>query len=128
MNIRASNRVIAILITILALLFGALVWEAWGHFRLQLEATFAEGQTRTFDEARAQALRSDAPGAASFLEYITAYYPSGSKQRIGSHMDSVVERHRNLVIHDIIQYLRQKTGEDLGDNPEAWIQKYGKRQ
>jgi hypothetical protein len=36
----------------------------------------------------------------------------------------MVERERALAERDIIAYLRAKTGQDLGESPEAWIQKY----
>jgi hypothetical protein len=42
-------------------------------------------------------------------------------------VDRMVERDRALAVRDILACLRIKTGEDLGDSPEAWIQKYAKR-
>jgi hypothetical protein len=36
----------------------------------------------------------------------------------------MVERERALAVRDIISHLRAKTGQDLGENPETWIQKY----
>ena len=108
------------------LLLSLLIWQSWNFGRLQLEVAFAEDQTRIFDDMRQKALQADAVGAAEFLEYAVNYYPSGSKQRAGSRLDKVVERERAFVTHDIISYLRQKTGEDLGENPEAWIKKYAK--
>lgn len=128
MSTKPGNRV-GIDLSVAVLLLGALlVWETWGYFRLYLEAALADGQTQTFDEARTKALTSDAAAAAGLLEYVTIYYPLGSKQRSDSNLDLVVERHRDLVIRDIIQYLRQKTGEDLGDRPDAWAEKYDKNQ
>jgi hypothetical protein len=88
---------------------------------------WASEQTQIFDEMRTKALQSDAPGAAGCLEYVVGYYPSGSKQETGSQLDRMVERGRTLAARDIIAYLRAKTGEDLGESPEAWIQKYAKR-
>jgi hypothetical protein len=66
-------------------------------------------------------------GAAESLQYVVGYYPSGSKQETGSRLDRMVEQERALATRDIIAYLRSKTGEDLGERPEAWIQKYAKR-
>jgi hypothetical protein len=108
------------------LLLFILGWQSWNYFRLQVEVAFAEEQTQIFDEMRQKALQADAVGAAEFLGYVVNYYPSGTKQRAGSRLDKIVERERAFVTHDIISYLRQKTGEDLGENPEAWIKKYAK--
>lgn len=127
MSIQTRNRIIGVLLVAILLLIGVGALETWGYFRLHLEAAFAEEQTRVFDEARTKALESDAAGAAGLLEYVVIYYPSGSKQRTGSHLDLVVERHRDIVIQDIIRHLREKTGEDLGDKPEVWVQKYDKK-
>jgi hypothetical protein len=72
-------------------------------------------------------------GFASFvpfsarLRYVISYYPSGSKQRTGSKLDRVVERHRTAVVRDIVAHLRRTTGQDLGEGPEPWIQKYAQR-
>jgi hypothetical protein len=72
-------------------------------------------------------LQSDVANAASDLEYVVGYYPSGSKQEAGSRLDRIVERQRSLAAGAVIAHLRVKTGEDLGENPDPWIQKYAKR-
>jgi hypothetical protein len=64
--------------------------------------------------------------AADCLAYAAHYYPSGSKQETDSQLDRIVERDRALAVRDIIMRLREKTGEDLGNTPEPWIQKYAK--
>ena len=76
---------------------------------------------------RLGALRSDPAEAAGCLEYVVSYYPSGTKQEAGSRLDRMVERERALALRDILSYLRVKMGEDLGEAPEAWIQKYAKK-
>lgn len=111
------------LIALLAILLG---WQSWNHARLKIEVAFAEEQTRIFEQMREQAKDSSPSGAADSLAYVVNYYPSGTKQREGSRLDKVVERMRSSAIRDIISQLRQKTGEDLGEKPEAWIEKYAK--
>ena len=37
----------------------------------------------------------------------------------------IVEEATDRMIHDIISDLRKKTGENLGEDPNAWIKKYG---
>jgi len=99
----------------------------WSYGLLKIRVAFASEQTQIFDEMRTKALQSDATAAAGFLEYVVRYYPSGSKQETGSRLDRIVERERTLAERDIIAHLRTKTGEDLGADPEAWIQKYAQR-
>jgi hypothetical protein len=88
---------------------------------------FASEQTRIFEEMRTRAVRSDVATAAGCLENVVNYYPSGTKQETGSQLDFIVERERTLAVRDIVADLRSKTGENLGENPEAWIKKYAKR-
>jgi len=94
---------------------------------LKVHVAFASEQVHIFDEMRDQALHSDASGAAGCLEYVVSYYPSGTKQEPGSRLDRMVETARSQSVREILAYLRTKTGEDLGNDPEAWIKKYAKR-
>lgn len=98
----------------------------WNYGWLKIRVAWAREQTGIFDEMRSRALASDEARAADCLKYVVGYYPSGSKQEAGSKLDLIVERERAIAVRDIIAYLRTKTGEDLGANPEAWIQKYTK--
>ena len=117
-----------VLLAFVALLLAILLgWESWNHARLKIEVAFAEEQTRIFEQMRQQAIGGSPSGAAESLAYVVNYYPSGTKQREGSRLDRVVERMRSSAIRDIISHLRQKTGEDLGEKPEAWIEKYAKQ-
>lgn len=117
-----------VFVGLVALLLAVLLgWQSWKYIRLRVEVALAEEQVRTFDEARIKALNSDVvTEAAGLLDYVQYYYPSGSKQRIGSHLDRMVELARTNASQEIIAYLRLKTGEDLGAKPQAWIEKYSK--
>ena len=108
----------------LVVLCGSLFWS---HGLLKIRVAWASEQTKIFDEMRTRALQSDAAGAAGCLEDVVGYYPSGSKQPTGSRLDRMVEHERTLATRAILAYLRTKTGEDLGESPEVWIQKYAKR-
>ena len=99
----------------------------WDAATLHIHVAFASEQTEIFDNMRTQALSADAVGAAQSLDYVVHYYPSGTKQVRGSLLDQMVERERTNTILEIIAHLRTKTGEDLGDNAEKWIQKYAVR-
>ena len=94
---------------------------------LHIHVAFASEQTEIFDNMRREALSADAVGAAQSLAYVVNYYPTGTKQVRGSLLDRMVERERTNAVLEIISHLRTKTGEDLGDDPEKWIQKYAVR-
>jgi hypothetical protein len=127
MSIAGYKRLTIVLVAVcvgLLVLCGSLLWS---HGWLTIRVAWASEQTKIFDEMRTRALQSDPATAAGCLEYVVGYYPSGSKQKSGSRLDGMVERERALATRDIVAYLRTKTGEDLGESPEAWIQKYAKR-
>ena len=72
-----------------------------------------------------QALKDGVPDAALCLDYVVNYYPSGTKQKTGSELDQIVERARKNAEDDIIAYLRKNAAEDLGNNSEPCIKKFG---
>ena len=122
-----SDNLIALLAFVALLLTILLGWQSWNHARLKIEVAFAEDQTRIFEQMRQQAIAGSYSGAAESLAYVVNYYPSGTKQSEGSRLDKVVERMRSCAVRNIISDLRQKTGEDLGEKSEAWIEKYANK-
>jgi hypothetical protein len=90
---------------------------------LAIQLAFAIEQTEYFEETRVKALQQGDPTkAAVYLHSILGYYPSGTKQVMGSQLDIIVERARQSAIREILADLRKKTGKDLGDEPQRWIQ------
>lgn len=122
----SSSRTKTVLTAVLAALVVLLGWQGFSYFRLRLEAANAEWQTQSFDDLRTVALNQDTSGAIGCLEHLLIDYPSGSKQRRGSHLDLTVERHRAAVAREIIAHLRRITAQDFGDDPQAWIHQYSK--
>ena len=116
--------ILVLLLSSLALLCGWLIWRfGWQSIEIGL----ADEQTWVFEEMTNRASQSKLTEAADYLQYVVDYYPSGTKQQPGSKLDRIVERDRAHAIREIIAYLRQKTGEDLGDDPEQWIKKFAHR-
>jgi hypothetical protein len=71
----------------------------WKFLDIRIRAALAEEQTQFFDEMVQQsAQRKTAEEITSDIEAIKVYYPSGSKQRTGSHLDRMVERARTNAI------------------------------
>jgi hypothetical protein len=58
------------------------------------------------------------------LNFYLIYYRS----HIGSVREGmllqVINRDRDQVISSAIQFLKKKTGEDLGDDPQKWVAKF----
>lgn len=108
-----------------AALLAILIWQTISYALLNLHVIFAEEQTDIFSAMREKAAGGDAKAAAGALEYVVSYYPSGTKQTLGSKLDRIIERARASAISDIIADLRVKTGDNLGDDPRPWIEKYG---
>lgn len=128
MSIPALKRLVLVLGVICAALFVGSGFLFWNYGNLQVQEAFADEQTQIFDDMRTRALQSAAPpDITGRLDYVISYYPSGSKQRMGSRLDRVVERHRTAVIRDMVAHLRRTTGQNLGESPEPWIQKYAPR-
>ena len=128
MSILAIKRLAVVLLAFCGVLFVGSGFLFWSYGYLSLRVAFADDQTQIFDEMRTQALQSTAPpDIARSLEYVVNYYASGTKQLAGSELDRVVERHHTAVVRDIIEHLRRTTGQDLGESPEPWIQKYSAR-
>jgi hypothetical protein len=100
-------------------LIGYLLFE---NFEDHLRVSFAEEQTRIFETMRQEAETSQPEKGAECLEYVLAYYPSGSKQVQGSKLDTIVERARSQSARAIIGILRKKTGKDFGRDPKRWIE------
>jgi hypothetical protein len=125
--VRASQFLIALVIAV-AIASGWLVsgWLFWRYGWLSVQVAWASDQIEIIEEMREQALQGKAGKAASCLAYAVSYHPSGTKQQTGSRLDRIVEQARASAVRDIVAHLRRVTGEDLGDDPEAWIRKYAK--
>jgi len=78
---------------------------------------------RDFERSRELAVRSE-PEAAVGILYQVAYLPP---PRANAPLERIIERERERQVREIIEYLRKRTGEDLGSDPAKWIQKYSGR-
>jgi hypothetical protein len=114
----AALSVALLLMTVLA------AYTAFRHSLLVVSVAMAEEQTSIFRSIRDRASHGSAERSAECLDYVVSYYPSGAKQTKGSPLARMVEEMRAEVITQIIHLLREKTGRDLGDGPEAWIEEY----
>jgi hypothetical protein len=79
---------------------------------------------KDFQRSREFATRSEPKVAVQVLDQIAHLPPP----RTNRPRDRIIESERARQVHDVIEYLRKTTGEDLGDAPAKWIEKYSKQQ
>jgi hypothetical protein len=122
MSICGYKRLTLLLAVVVVVLIG-LVWHFDMRFQMQrLDERGAWNTIADFERSQSLALRSEPKIAAEMLDDVAHHPPKWSTGSLGM----MVEQARADSIHGIIDYLRKKTGEDLGDDPEKWIEKYEK--
>jgi len=69
----------------------------------------------------------DQIGTADMVEYLEIFdNMKGRATNFKNYDLSLIwEKERTRMIQDVINNLRKKTGDDLGEAPDAWIKKYG---
>lgn len=127
MHIPASKRVTVVLALFCTGLLALSCCFFWNYVVLRIRVAFASEQIQMFEEMRLRDRQTDLSEAVGHLKDVVSYYPSGTKQKAGSSLDSMVERERQHAVNEIMVYLREKTGEDLGKDPDVWIQRYGRK-
>lgn len=77
-------------------------------------------------ELRLKALHGDLSQAASSLNAVVDYWPS--KLGHDGRLSRVYELSRAGVIREIISRMRSLSGEDLGDDPKLWTEKFYRKE
>jgi hypothetical protein len=126
MSLTGCKRAVWVLGIGVALLVVLLSVITFNNLEHTLRLAFADEQTQIFEDMRIQASQAEPPKAVEFLDYAVSYYPSGSKQVPGSRCDRIVERARRSAVREIIADLRARTGQDLGDDPQRWVEHFKK--
>jgi hypothetical protein len=94
-------------------------------YRDRADIRYAHDIVWGFDDKRDLALKAEPQEAARYLYEL--HFPEGQPSPFTGSLSNFVETVRRRDVHDIIVYLRAKTGKDFGDKPEAWIQEYDKK-
>ncbi|HWQ92394.1 MAG TPA: hypothetical protein VN673_12030 [Clostridia bacterium] len=108
------------------------VLAAWGWARAtmnEIHATLSDGWTDMLQEGRDSALAStNITEIATTLRWVSRFYrsPQPPAHGIERHHYNLMERVRDCYLQDIVAHLRRLTGEELGDDPTLWIEKYAK--
>ena len=108
MTILGYKRVTVILSIVCVALVALSVSLFVGYAPLKLRLMMASEQVHIFEEMRSRALQGSPSDAAGCLEYVVGYYPSGTKQVVGSRLDRLVEQARASVVREILAYLRSR--------------------
>lgn len=105
-----------------SLVFCGAFW--FGSEYRHIQDKLAYEQMEIFYLGRERALRSAPDEAAMSLMEIRDYYPSGTKQTVGSPLDAAVELVPSEVMRDVVIHLQNTSGQTLGDDPDTWIRFY----
>ena len=89
---------------------GLIGW--WKFLDLRIRVALAEEQTRYFQEMIEQGSRRRRPAELDAdIEGVRIYYPSGTKQKSGSHLNLMVERARDQAVANLesrrVQMIRE---------------------
>ena len=117
----------------MVILFGGIaattIGCAWCFGMQSVRISFAREQIDYFWSAtvRAETALSESPPdartAIACLTKIDEYYPSGTKQKVESKLDDIVEC-ATMAKAKIVGDLRIVIGADLGSSPDEWIRRF----
>ncbi len=105
------------------LLVALLVTLGQAH-RYRVDVRYAHDIIGGFDYKRDLAMKGEPSETIQYLEQL--HFSEGRPSPFTGSLSYFVETQRRRAVHDVIVYLRAKTGKDLGNKPEPWIQEYGK--
>jgi hypothetical protein len=88
----------------------------------RIEPLYTHAGVERLEELRLKALHGDISQAASSLKNVVEYWPAKLGHEGG--LSRVYELSRAGAIREIISRMRSLSGEDLGDDPKLWIEKY----
>jgi hypothetical protein len=91
----------------------------------RVDVRYAHDIVGGFDSKRDLAMRGELSETIQYLEQL--HFPEGQASLFTGSLSYFVETQRRRAVHDVIVYLRAKTGKDLGDKPEAWVKEYGSK-
>src|SRR5262245_43518220 len=114
--------VLGVLVVVLLVAFLVTLGRA-NHYRMDVR--YAHDIVGRFNSERDLAMRGELSETIQYLEQL--HFPEGQPSPFTGSLSYFVETQRRRAVHDVIVYLRAKTGKDLGDKPEAWIQEYAKK-
>ncbi len=125
MSTRAYKRTIGALVCALVIL----AWRSWVLFGQVVTASLIDHECRITQESFTYFPLSstrDPVHLARDLEFLVGYYEGCSNQLAGSRLERIVRRDYEQTLTNALAILRRETTNDLGSDPHAWIERYGK--
>lgn len=86
----------------------------------------ADGLTAYFERLVEEVRNGDRDLEATIRAFnsVDWEYGPGAVQTPGSHIDNLVERYRRSAKRELHAHLRERTGVDLGEDPQDWLAAY----
>ena len=125
----AKQKFLAVALAVVTVLFVALLVVGFGQLRelnrYKMDVRYAHDIIGGFHFKRDLALKAEPQEASHYLYEL--YFPKGQPSPFTGSLSNFVETERRRDVHDILIYLRAKTGKDLGADPETWIHEYDQK-
>jgi len=127
MNARNRNYVIYLHGTVSVILLVGWVWTATELIRTKTTLHHVNADIRltrdalfTIDAQRRHTLNGDVPQA---IQYLRQYDIPFDPDELGNkYLAGILSDERQRAVNDIIAFLRTRTGQDFGDDPERWVE------
>lgn len=127
MNVNPYKYLVWILGLLSLVLLSLLGYSHFRYIEFRGEVRYANDIIWTFEQERDAAYKGTEKDAADALWRL--HFPSfqwpGQPEPFHGIVARLVERERRGRVRDVIYRLKSQTGEDLGNDPEPWILKYG---
>lgn len=122
MSLRSYKSFILLLIVACAFEL-ALAWDlGWKYFDERMSARTVWDTMVGYDTTRN---RLGDMGIEDDIAYLSVFRRNKLLSR-DTALNLIMDQERKRIIHDIIQDLTKKTGNNLGDDPDVWIEKFGR--
>ena len=106
-------------------LLGLSLWLGWHGYALSRQVQMAgliDYQCRKTQEMFDA--RLDAQQLAMRLDFLMGYHEEYAKPLVGSPLAGMVEQIYQLTLSNAVAAFRQRSTNDLGNDPRVWIKKY----
>lgn len=121
-----QHRYASLALGILSLVLLICLLRCLGQFhQYRADVRYAHDIVWSYQANRDSALKADVAEAVCSLQRLSL--AEGQPSPFSGSLSNYVEGQRRRAVLDTLAYLRAKTGKDLGADPEAWIQQYGKK-
>jgi hypothetical protein len=117
----AYKRLTVVLLILTVFSFAGMGRLGWKRFRDKSDIAASLRVIHEYDKIRSHLDNMAIEESASYLEVII----HTTLVAENDDLTKILESARARMVHDVVESLRTKTGEDLGDSPEGWIRKYG---